>query len=123
MPIYGVYSRNAHTYTDVWFWPVRREIMLQRLKDTWYALRYGLPPPWPEPEPMGDWLIFPCAKCQEPVTVIDSLDPGQVAVTKCENCGASWSVFLPKLEIIPTDKFEPVWEHLKDDPFEDKEIT
>lgn len=90
--------------------------MIQRLKDTWYALRYGLPP---KPKQQADWLIFPCAKCQEPVVVTDGLDPGQVAVTLCENCGASWSVFLPKLEIIPTDKFEPVWARLKEDPFEE----
>lgn len=87
-----------------------------RLRRLW-ALTDPLPPepnvPVIEPEVLptveAPFLTFPCKKCDTIIIIQQRLDPGQAAVTICDNCGESWSVFLPQCVIMETEKFPQVW--------------
>ena len=65
----------------------------------------------PKQQSEEPFLLFPCEKCKEQVTLQDSLQPGQAAVITCDNCGASWTILLPSLQIYDTAKFEQVWRY------------
>ena len=56
------------------------------------------------------WQIFPCT-CKEQVKLFPRLEPGQAAVIACDNCGESWSVFLPSIVLRKTEEFPEVWKH------------
>ena len=58
------------------------------------------------------FLVFPCGKCKEQITLTDHLEPGQVAVILCDNCKESWVAVLPSIFVVETAKYEPVWEKL-----------
>lgn len=47
--------------------------------------------------------------CGHAVELYQQVEPGQVAVLVCDNCGVSWCVYCPPLELHRTDKFERVW--------------
>lgn len=55
------------------------------------------------------FLTFPCKECETIIVIQERLDPGQAAVTTCDNCGESWSVFLPQCVIMKTEDFPQVW--------------
>ena len=57
------------------------------------------------------FVSFPCEKCHTQIDLQEKLEPGQVAVLECDNCGASWSIVLPSIQIFDTTKYEPVWKH------------
>lgn len=64
-----------------------------------------------EPEP---FVTYPCSECNADVVVVQSILPGQVAVTDCENCGVSWTFYNPSLIIrrttdIPEEIQERTW--------------
>jgi len=59
------------------------------------------------------FLVFQCDAerkgCGEQLLLQEHLEPGQAAVLECENCGTSWSILLPSIEVYRTDEFEQVW--------------
>ena len=59
------------------------------------------------------FLTFPCDKerdgCGTLVHLMESLAIGQAAVLECENCGMSWTVVHPSLEVYRTDAYEAKW--------------
>ena len=59
--------------------------------------------------PNGPFLTFECAVCKHTINLMERLEPGQAAVIECDNCGLSWSVYAPPLEVHRTDKFEIIW--------------
>ena len=40
------------------------------------------------------------------------LGPGQAANVKCSNCGESWTVYQPSLEVHKTANFELIWSYI-----------
>lgn len=68
------------------------------------------------PESKEPFVVFPCP-CGVELQLVETLEPGQAAVINCENCGTSHSVYLPPIQIKPTEQFELVW------PFTSKEGT
>lgn len=54
------------------------------------------------------FVEFPCP-CGVKLQLDEHLEPGQAAVINCDNCGTSHSVYLPPVQIKPTEKFELVW--------------
>jgi hypothetical protein len=61
------------------------------------------------PVPFVEW---PCV-CGTLFKLTQALEPGQAAVMNCDNCGTSYSVHLPPIQIHPTEKFEAVWPFTK----------
>ena len=55
------------------------------------------------------FLTFECAVCKHLISLMERLEPGQAAGMECDNCGLSWSVYAPPLEVHRTDKFEMIW--------------
>lgn len=58
------------------------------------------------------FVTFPCV-CGKMLELLETLEPGQAAVMNCENCETSYSILLPPLKILPTERFEPVWPFTK----------
>lgn len=58
---------------------------------------------------------IPC-ECGEQVVLYQRLEPGQVAVLKCENCELSWSIYNPSLIIKKTkdlpEELQETWNKL-----------
>lgn len=56
---------------------------------------------WPEPEPIYEpeqlpFGAFKCSDCGAQVLLYDRIEPGQIAVVKCD-CGTNWSFHLPPI--------------------------
>ncbi len=62
----------------------------------------------PEPVPH---LKFPCGACDVELSLQDPLGPGDAAVLACDNCGESWTIVQPSLEVHKTKEYEPIWEY------------
>jgi hypothetical protein len=57
------------------------------------------------------FLLFPCVEeCGQKVILMERLEPGQAAVLECDNCGESWTVLVPSVEVHKTSEFEAIWE-------------
>lgn len=64
------------------------------------------------PEPTEEpHLKFPCGACDVELSLQDLLGPGDAAVLACDNCGESWTIVQPSLEVHKTKEYEPIWEY------------
>lgn len=63
-------------------------------------------------EPVPVFVTFPY-ECKEQVVLSERLDPGQIAVTDCANCGLKWSVLLPSLQISQVKDQPLLYPHLE----------
>lgn len=61
------------------------------------------------------FVTFPCP-CGVELALKYPLEPGQAAVMNCDNCGTSHSLYLPPVQIKPTEQFELVWPFTKRAP-------
>ena len=59
-----------------------------------------------------EFFVFKCEKCGMQLSLPEAIDYGQAAVVVCENCGESWVVYMPSLEVHAVRDFEPIWEFL-----------
>lgn len=63
------------------------------------------------------FVTFPCAGCNQHITITEFVYPGQVAVVVCQNCATSMAVYNPVLQIcktqdLPEDIGKPIWNEL-----------
>lgn len=78
-----------------------------------------------EPEIKAETIIdtvfvsIPC-DCGESITLFEDILPGQAAVTRCENCDLSWTIFNPSLVVRKTkelpENLQKVWRELANEP-------
>lgn len=60
------------------------------------------------------FVTFPCT-CGVQQELHQVLGPGQAAVINCDNCQTSHSIYLPPIQIHPTEKFDLVWPFTKNE--------
>lgn len=65
------------------------------------------------------FVQFPCQVCQTMISIPEIVLPGDVAVTTCSNCNASWTIYCPSLLIrktkeIPSEIQSSVWSKLSE---------
>lgn len=75
-----------------------------------------------EIESVPAFVQFKCS-CGIGLSLESVLDPGQVAVINCDNCGMSHSVFLPSIQIHPTEAFEKIWPYTRNDAIDEVETS
>lgn len=53
------------------------------------------------------FVTFLCLQCAQEMTMLERLDPGQVAVISCPACSTSMAVYNPTLVIMLTKDLPP----------------
>lgn len=71
-------------------------------------------PNCPEIPPQEPFIQIPCQNCNAEIIIEETVHPGDVAVTNCDNCSVQWTIYCPplvvrKTEDIPKEIQSQVW--------------
>lgn len=58
------------------------------------------------------WFTTRCETCEYEVIFDDPIEPGQVSVVRCPQCGDAWAAVLPSVYVIKADQLELKQEQL-----------
>jgi len=58
------------------------------------------------------WFTTRCETCKHEVAFDDPIEPGQVSVVRCPQCGDAWAAVLPSVYVVKADRLELKQEQL-----------